>query len=434
LTPLDRELLRLALPALATLVAEPLYVLTDTAIVGHLGTDQLGGMALATSIVLTGYSICLFLAYGTTAAVARLLGAGREQQAADQAAQGMWLALLLGAALAVGLGLGASPLVAALGGRGAVGEFARLYLRISVAGFPALLTTLAGVGYLRGLQDTRTPLFVAVGTAVLNLVLEVVLIYGLGFGLGASALATVVAQWLGAGVFLWRVFRAVAGHGVGLRPRWQALRSLLAVGAHLVLRTAALRGSLILGTAAAARLGRDDLAAYHVGFEVWSFLALALDAVAIAAQAMVGRALGAGDTATARAIGRRVNYWGIWTGVVLGAVVLMTRYPLARVFTDDPAVVHLAAWSLLWVGATQPLNGWVFALDGTLIGAGDQRYLAGAMAVAFAAFAPVIWWAAAARPGLGWLWAALSWLMAARLLALQGRFMGGRWAVAGSRR
>jgi Na+-driven multidrug efflux pump len=200
------------------------------------------------------------------------------------------------------------------------------------------------------------------------------------------------------------------------------------------LRTAALRGSLILGTAAAARLGRADLAAYQIGFEVWSFLALALDAVAIAAQAMVGRALGGGDAATARAVGRRSNHWGIVTGVVLGAIVLVARDPLAHVFSNDPAVVTLAAWSLLWVAVIQPLNGWVFALDGTLIGAGDQRYLAVAMAGAFMAFVPVIWWVAHSRPGLGWLWGALAWLMIARLVALQGRFARGRWAVVGFRR
>jgi putative MATE family efflux protein len=430
--PVDREVLRLALPALATLVAEPLYVLTDTAIVGHLGTDQLAGLALASSILLTGYAVFLFLAYGTTSSVARLLGAGREREAADQAAQGLWLALALGTVVAVLVGVLGGALVAALGGHGVIAADARLYLTISVAGFPALLVSLAGVGYLRGLQDTRTPLAVAVGTSGLNLLLELGLIYWLGFGLGASAAATVVAQWLAAAVYAARIGRAVRSHGVALTPRPAAMRQLLLVGVHLLVRTAALRGSLLLGTAAAARLGRDDLAAYQVGFEVWSFLALALDALAIAAQALVGRALGAGESGQARAVGRRVNQWGAATGAVLGLAVLALREPLASLFTGDPVVVRLAAWSLLWVAVSQPLNGWVFALDGILIGAGDQRYLAWAMAAACGAFVPVAWWVASARPGLGWLWAALLWLMVDRWAALHLRFRRDAWAVVGA--
>ena len=196
--PYDREILRLAVPAFFTLVAEPLYVLADTAVVGHLGTPQLGGLAIASSILLIGYSLFIFLAYGTTAAVARLIGAGDHARAAQQAVQSLWLALIAGLVSSAVMAALAEPLVRLLGGEGAVAANALIYLRISLLGFPALLVTLAGTGYLRGLQDTRTPLVVTIGSAILNLVLEVVLIFGLGFGIVASAWATVVAQTVSA--------------------------------------------------------------------------------------------------------------------------------------------------------------------------------------------------------------------------------------------
>jgi putative MATE family efflux protein len=432
--PADRDIFALALPALATLVAEPLYVLTDTAIVGHLGTDQLAGLALATGVLLTAFTICIFLAYGTTAAVGRLLGAGAEAEAADQAVQGVWLALCLGVLLALLLYPLAVPLLELLGGEAAVLTNATIYLRISLFGLPFLLASLAGVGYLRGLQDTRTPLAVAVGTATVNLSLEAVLIYGYDQGIGASALATVVAQALGTAVYLARLRGAAARLGVALRPRPAAMGRLVRVGAHLLVRTASLRASLLLGTTTAARMGKSELAAYQIGFEVWSFLALALDAVAIAAQSLISHALGAGDVARARSVGARVNQLGVATGAALGLTVMVAREPVASLFSNDATVVDLAALSLVFVALSQPLNGWVFALDGVLIGAGDQRFLAGAMALAFGLYAPAVWAAGRIGGSLGWLWLALVLFMAGRLVALQMRFVGGRWAVAGAAR
>ncbi|MFN0091380.1 MAG: MATE family efflux transporter, partial [Acidimicrobiales bacterium] len=292
LGPLDRELLRQTLPAFATLVAEPLYVLADTAVVGRLGADELGGLALASTVLLSAHSLCIFLAYGTTAAVARLVGAGEERRAARQGVQGLWLAALLGSALALLGAVGGRSLVDALGGGGPAVAPGWLYLRISLLGVPAMLVGLAGVGYLRGRQDTRTPLLITAASASFNLVLEVVLIFGLGFGIGASAAATVAAQWGAAAVYAAQVLRRGRALGASAAPDWRAMRALGAVGAHLFVRSAALRGSFTLATAAAARAGRVDLAAHQIAFEVWSFLALALDAVGIAAQAIVGRLLG----------------------------------------------------------------------------------------------------------------------------------------------
>ncbi len=250
--PYDRQILRLAVPALGALAAEPLYVLADTAVVGRLGTSQLGGLAVASTLILTGYALFNFLAYGTTASVARRLGSGDAAGAAHEGVQGMWLALAIGLALAlVGLAL-APQAVALMGGTGEVADNALVYLRISLAGVPALLLTLAGTGYLRGRQDTVTPLIVT-GVAVgANLAIELVLIYGLGYGIGASALATVVAQVGAAGAYGWWVARDVAAQGVGWRPDAAAIRRLAVVGRDLFVRTAALRLALTLTTAVAA--------------------------------------------------------------------------------------------------------------------------------------------------------------------------------------
>ncbi|HEV7763000.1 MAG TPA: MATE family efflux transporter [Acidimicrobiales bacterium] len=432
--PHDREIVRLAVPAFGALVAEPLYVLADTAIVGHIGTDQLAGLAVASSVLLTLYAVFIFLAYGTTAAVSRLLGAGDDREAAHQAVQSLWLAVLIGIGLAVLGAVLAEPVVAALGADGAVRTNALVYLRISLVGIPALLLVLAGTGYLRGLQDTRTPLVVAGGTAVVNLVIQVVLIYGFDQGIGASALSTVIAQTLGAAVYVWRVAGPARRLGADLRPHPASLRRLAVVGRDLLIRTAALRVALVAATAVAARIGTDDLAAYEVSFQIWGLLAYTLDAVAIAGQAIVGRSLGAAQAHDARSAGRRMIEIGVALGGLLGLVVLALRTVLPHLFTDDAAVVDLAAFALVWVAVLQPVNAVAFVLDGVLIGAGDMRFLAWSMAGAAAVFVPAAGVVLALDLGLGWLWAALGLLMVTRSGVLLWRFAGDRWIVLGATR
>jgi putative MATE family efflux protein len=433
-SPLDREIARLAIPAFGALIAEPLYLLTDTAVVGHLGTPQLAGLAVASSVLLTLYAVFIFLAYGTTAAVSRLLGAGDEREAAHQAVQSMWLALVIGMGVtAVGLVL-SGPLVGWMGAEGAVRTNALVYLRISLPGVPAMLLVLAGAGYLRGLQDTRTPLLIAIGTAAANLVIEVALIYGLDQGIGASALATVLAQVGGAAVYIRRVGHAARRQGADLAPHPASLAALAGVGRDLLVRTAALRAALVVATAVAARLGSVDVAAHQIAFEIWSFLALGLDAIAIAGQAMVGRALGAGDGPGARDAGRRMIEWGVALGAVVGVLVAALRTGLPHLFTDDVEVLALASFLLVWVAALQPLNAVAFVLDGVLIGAGDMRFLAWAMIVAAAVFIPAALAVLALDAGIGWLWASLGLLMATRASTLLARFASGRWIILGARR
>jgi putative MATE family efflux protein len=430
--PFDREIARLAGPALVTLLSEPLYLLVDTAVVGHLGTPQLGGLAVASSILLTAYSLCIFLAYGTTAAVARLLGAGDRSGAAEQAVQGMWLGCGVGVLLALVIGIASSPLVGALGADGEVARHAVWYLRVSCPGVPFLLLVLAGTGYLRGLQDTRTPLAVALGTAAVNVVLELVLVVGLGFGLGASALGTVVAQLVGAAVYVRAVGRHATREGVRFTPDLAAQRRLLRVGADLVVRTAALRGSLLGLTAVATRVGPDDVAAHQIAFEVWNMLAMGLDALAIAGQALVGRYLGAGDGVRARRVSVRLLQLGLAASALVAAAVAAASPSVGRLFTPDRDVVELVGFLLLWVAALQPIGAVAFVLDGVLIGAGDQRFLARAMAVAAVAFALAVVPVVPLGLGIGWVWAAFAVFMAVRAVTLVLRFRGEAWVVLGA--
>ena len=425
-------MLALAVPSLGALAAEPLYVLADTAIVGHLGTPQLGGLGVASTVLLTAATIFIFLAYGTTGAVGRRTGAGDPRGAAHVAVQGLWLALGLGVAAAAVLAVSGPALIRLLGGQGEVATNAEVYLRISLLGLPALLVTMAGTGYLRGIQDARTPLVVAGATAVGNLVLQVALVEGLGYGIGASALSTVVAQVAGAAVYLVKVGGAARRLGAPLGPDRAVLVRLARIGRDLLVRTATLRLAFGAATAVAARLGEVPLAAHQVAFEIMTSLSLVLDALAIAGQSLVSTALGAGDGGSARATGARILGWGVLAGVVAGGVLLVLRVPLAGVFSDDPAVEALTAELLLWVAVLQPVAGAVFALDGILIGAGDLRYLARAMAGAAAVFVVLALGVLGADLGVAWLWAALGVMLLARLVPLLVRFRRGRWAVAGA--
>ncbi len=430
----DRELLRLAVPTLGALIAEPIYLLTDTAIVGRLGTQSLAGLAVASAILLTGYSMLLFLAYGTTAAVSRLLGAGEQRAAAEQAIQGLWVAAGVGTLLALAGWWGAQDLIRLMGATGTVAVEALTYLRISLFGLPALVVSLAAVGYLRGRRDTRTVLLIAVVAAGGNGVMEWVLIFRFDRGIGASALATVLAQSAAGLLYVTKVVRSASAVGADLRFAPARMLRLLVVGLHLAVRTAALRGALLVGVAVATRIGTTEVAAYEVAFQIWALSALALDALAIGAQALVGHALGAGDAERARRVARSALRLSRRAGLVFAAVLLAGRLPLAELFSPDADVVALTSFSLLFVAVMQPLNALVFALDGILIGAGDERFLARAMAVAFASYVPCAVAVSVTQAGIGWLWAALGFFMSARWVVLQRRFHQERWLVLGPTR
>jgi putative MATE family efflux protein len=426
----DREILRLAVPALGALAAEPLYVLVDTAIVGHLGTTQLASLAIAATVLSTAFTIFNFLTYGTTAQVARMHGARREEEAAHVGAQAQWLALLIGAVLVVLVVLLARPLAVLMGAQGEVADGATTYLRIAALGAPAFMLASAGQGFLRGVGDLRTPLVILVAAHAVNVVLELLFVYGFDWGLAGSAWGTVIAQ-LGMGA----AFLAVQLRAGWQRPVAARMRRLARVGSEIAVRTTALLGSFLVASAVLARVGPASLAAHQIAFQLFVFLALVLDAIAIAGQVIVGRTLGAGDADAAHAAARRMIEWAVLAGAVFGLVMLALIDVLPRAFTGDEDVVDRAQeiWPLF--ALMQPANGAVFALDGILIGAGDTRFLMfGMLAAALGVFVPIALLSLALDLGIVGVWVGLVGLIAARLASCAWRFSSRRWALVGAPR
>ena len=426
-------MLALAVPALGALVAEPAFVLVDSAMVGHLGTAALAGLAVASTVLTTVVGLCVFLAYATTAAVSRRLGAGDEAGALRVGVDGLWLAAGLGVGLAAAAWVTAPALVAALGAHGEVAHQGVAYLRASTPGLPGMLVVLAATGALRGLLDTRTPLLVAAVGAAANVLLNYVLIYRAGLGIAGSGLGTAIAQ-LGMGASLVAVLvRAARARGASLRPARAGIGANARAGVPLLVRTATLRGAILLTVAVAAGLGPAALAGHQVVASVWGLTAFALDALAIAAQALVGHALGAADVPTARAVLRRTLRWGVGTATVLAVVVAGLAPWYVRAFSSDDDVRRAAVLGLLVAAAALPMAGVVFVLDGVLIGAGDGPFLAWAGVATLLAYVPVALavrtWAPAGPVGLAWLWVAFAGVfMAARATTTGLRARGTDWA------
>ncbi|MEU7111769.1 MATE family efflux transporter [Streptomyces sp. NPDC046182] len=430
----DREIISLAVPAFGALVAEPLFLMVDSAIVGHLGTPQLAGLAIAAALLTTAVSVFVFLAYATTAAVARRVGAGDLTAAIRQGMDGIWLALLLGAAV-VAVTLPAAPwLVDIFGASDTATPYAITYLRISSLGIPAMLVVLAATGVLRGLQDTRTPLYVAVGGFAANAVLNVGLVYGAGMGIAGSAWGTVIAQCAMAAVYFVVVVRGARRHGASLRPDAVGIRASAQAGVPLLVRTLSLRAVLMIATAVAARMGDAEVAAHQIILSLWSLMAFALDAIAIAGQAIIGRYLGSDDADGARQVCRRMVQWGVVSGVALGALLILARPLFIPLFTGDTTVQDTLLPALLVVAVSQPIAGVVFVLDGVLMGAGDGPYLAWAMLLTLAVFAPVALLVPTLGGGLTALWWAMTLMMTVRMLTLWLRSRSGRWIVTGATR
>ncbi|MFZ5845922.1 MAG: MATE family efflux transporter [Actinomycetota bacterium] len=430
----DRQILRLAGPAFLALVSEPLFLLADAAIVGHLGTDQLAGLGIAGAVVQTAVGLCIFLAYGTTASVARRVGAGDLRGALAQGIDGVWLAVLIGV-LTTALGLPLTrPLVGAFDMDPGPTEHAVSYLGWAWLGVTPLLVVLAATGVLRGLQDTRTPLYVAVGGNLLNIVLNVLLVYGLELGIAGAAIGTVLAQTAMAVALLVVVVRGARAHGSSLSPDLPGGRAPPRAGVALVVRTLTLRASLLVMTYSAATLGAVATATQQLAMTLWTFLAFALDAIAIAAQAITGHTLGTGDRAATRAAARRMVQWGLASGVVTGLALALAAPLLGPLFTADEAV-HRMLWPVLLVAAAfQPVAGVVFVLDGVLIGAGDGRYLAWGGVVVLALFAPAALLSTVldGSAGLVALWVVFGALfMGTRAVVLLHRARGTAWMTTG---
>ncbi|WP_344168571.1 MATE family efflux transporter [Pilimelia columellifera] len=425
------RLVRLAAPTLVVLAAEPLYLLVDSAVVGRLGAVALASLAVGGGLMAVCAWLGNVLAYGTTSRAARQFGAGDRAAAVAEGVQASWLALAGGCLMILVGQLSAGPACRALAGSSEVAAGAEAWFRVAVLGAPGLLLATAGNGWLRAVQDTARPLRYVLGVNLLSAAACPLLVYPAGLGLTGSAVANAGAQTLGGLLFV----RALLAERVSLRPRPAELGEQLRLGRDLLLRGLAFQASFLTAAAVVARFGAASLAAHQIALQLWMFCAFCLDAVAIAAQALVGAALGAGQAAQARALARRAASLGAGCGTAVAVLIAAGWQVIPRWFTDDPRVWAAAADAWPWFAAMQPLAGVVFALDGVLIGAGDARYLRDVTIVAAAGvFLPGAlaagWW----DLGLGGVWAALALFVVARLALLLARLRHGGWAVTGSRR
>ncbi|MFI7074131.1 MATE family efflux transporter [Micromonospora sediminicola] len=425
-----RRIAALALPALVVLAAEPLYVLVDTAVVGHLGRVPLAALAVGGTVMTLTAWIGTVVAYGTTGRSARRFGAGDRAAAVAEGVQASWLALATGVLVAVAIGIGGGALARTLvGGPGEVADAAAGWLRIAALGAPGLLLAAAGNGWLRGIQDTRRPLLFVLGPNLLSALLCPLLVYPAGLGLVGSAVANAIAQTLSGVLFA----AALVRERVSLRPRPRVIGQQLVLSRDLLVRGVAFQASFLSATAVAARFGAAAVGAHQIAVQLWFFTALVLDALAIAAQALVGAALGAGDAAGARFLARRVALLGGLCGVAFAVLIAAGAGLVPSWFSSDPQVREQAMVAWPWFVALQPIGGVVFALDGVLIGAGDVRYLRNLTIVAaLGGFLPAIWLAYGLDLGLGGIWAGLTLFVVLRLVALLLRMRSGAWAVVGA--
>ena len=427
-----REVLALAVPAFATLVSEPLLVLADSAIIGHLATSALAGLGIAANVLGIIVGLCIFLAYGTTATVARRLGAGDKKGALAGGLDGMTLGLMLGIVLGAALAILAPLIVGWYDPGSEVAWNAARYLSISAAGIPAVLVMLASTGVLRGLQDTRTPLYVAVAANLVNIGLNFSLVYGANLGIAGSAIGTVIVQYASAAVLAAVVLRGARREEV--HWRWHPAGVVIAArsGLWLMLRTLSLQISITITTLTAASMGAIAMAGHQVVNSLWVLLALGLDAIAIAAQAIIGRYLGGGRVNTVKALTRLMVKWGVLGGVAFGLIVAVASPVYGRLFTPDPEVRTLLTKVLIVVAVITPIAGVVYVLDGVLIGAGDARYLALAGLIAMVCYLPLAWLVRANGVGLVWLWTAYCGYMIARMITLLWRIRGTAWQRVGA--
>lgn len=423
------RIVSLAASAFVVLAAEPLFILVDTAVVGHLGKTQLAGLGAAGTVMTLLALVGSSLEYGTTGRAARFFGAGRRDAAVNEGIQASWLALAFGLTTVVVGELAAGPILhLVVGGSTPVAAAAERWLRIAILGLPGILLVLAGNGWLRGVQETRTPVVIVVVANLLSAIASPLLVYPAGLGLRGSALANVAAQLLGGALCV----RALRRERVPGRPQWQVIRAQLGVSRDLVVRSGAFQAAYLTAAGVAARMGAAELAAHQVGMQLWNFVALLLDSFAIAAQSLVGASLGSGDATAARHTAWRVSRYGLVAGVVFGGLAAAGWWVIPLAFTSDHGVQHQAHLLWPWLVAMMPVGGVLFALDGVLLGAGDNAYIRTVTVVAaVGGFIPITLCALHFGWGIGGVWAGLASFIVLRFVGMAVRARGGRWLVVG---
>jgi putative MATE family efflux protein len=427
-----RRIVTLAGSAFVVLAAEPAFLLVDTAVVGHLGRVPLAALGAGGTIMTLLAIVGTTLEYGTTGRAARFFGAGRRDAAVNEGVQASWLGVLIGVPAALVGELLAGPVSRLIaGGAGPVAHNAESWLRIAVLGLPGILLVLAGNGWLRGVQDTRSPVRIVIVANLISAIASPVLVYPVGLGLAGSAVANVVAQWMGAALCLGVIRR----EGVPLAPHRLVMRRQLVVSRDLVVRAAAFQAAFLTAAGVAGRMGAAQLAAHQVGLQLWQFVALLLDSFAIAAQSLVGAALGGGDVAAARQTAWRVSRYGVAAGVVFAALMAAGWSLIPALFSSDPQVRTQAHVLWPWLVAMMPVGGIVFALDGVLLGAGDNAFVRSITVLgALGGFVPLSLLSLHLGWGLGGVWAGLSAFIVIRLVGMAWRTRSGRWLVVGEAR
>jgi putative MATE family efflux protein len=428
-----RRIAGLAFPALGVLAAEPLYLLFDLAVVGRLGALSLAGLAIGGLVLSLVSSQLTFLSYGTTARAARFFGAGNRGSAVGEGVQATWLAVGIGVLVVAVIEAAAVPLLQLIADGGEIADMALPWLRIAILGAPAILISLAGNGWMRGVQDTARPLRYVIAGFALSAVLCPTLVYGwLGLPrmeLAGSAVANLVGQWLAALLFC----RALLAERVPLRVDFTVLRAQVVMGRDLLVRTLAFQACFVSAAAVAARFGAASVAAHQVVLQLWGFLALVLDSLAIAAQSLVGAALGAGQLVHAKSVAWRVTIFSTLAAAVLATAFAVGASVLPTLFTDDRSVLDAIGVPWWFLVAQLPIAGIVFALDGVLLGAGDAKFMRNATLVsALVGFLPPIWLSLAFGWGLAGIWSGLTTFMVLRLVFVGWRAFSGRWLVAGT--
>jgi putative MATE family efflux protein len=434
MTPSDRvsvrRMLALTMSAFLVLAAEPLYLLVDTAVVGHLGAHALGALGIGTTLMALLAIVGTFVEYGTTSRAARWFGDGRRDRAVDEGVQASYLAVGIGLLVVVVGQLLAGPLVRLLTGSSTELQApAEQWFRIALCGMPMVLLVLAGNGWMRGVQLTRAPVLIVLVANGLSAAASPLLVYTLHLGLVGSAWANVGAQVVAATLFVRRL-RSDAG---SQRPDLGVMRAQLVLGRDLIVRAAAFQLAFLVAAGVAARMGAAQIAAHQIGLQLWDFTALLLDSFAIAAQSLVGAALGAGDARVARHLAGQVARWSAGAGTAFALVYAAGWWLIPRLFTSSPSVQHQAHILWPWFVVILPAAGIVFGLDGVLIGAGDVAFLRTITIVAaLGGFVPLTLATAYWDWGLGGVWAGLTAFIMVRLVGMVWRARTDHWLILGS--
>jgi MATE family, multidrug efflux pump len=424
--PRDRAIAALAIPALGTLAIDPFVSIVDTAWVGRLGTAPLASLAIASAVFIAIFSIFNFVPAAVTPLVAGQVGKRDIPRAGSIAVGSIVATAGIGVIVSIVAILLAEPLTRIFGGDASVLHDATAYLRIRFLALPAVLVVMAGHGIYRGHSDTRTPLYVAIGMNLINLVLDPIMIFTLGLGVEGAAWATVIAQVFAAAWFLVLIFgthRGRLGTGRSVRGvRSLPIGKIIGAGWPMMIRSAALLFAISATTVVASRISTQAVAAHQIAMQVWLFLSFVLDSFAVAAMAMIGTDLGAGDRRAARAIGNRLLALGFVAGLGLSALLVVTAPFVGSIFTSDPAVLDGLSSIYVFVVVLQPITALVYVWDGIGVGASAFVFLAVSM---FAAAVVSLVVLVVFGDTLIGVWAGVAALTVGRLVALAGWYSFG---------